>query len=130
MSRTSENTAFTCLICDLEVAPLSNGSYRNHCPGCLYSQHLDLVPGDRASSCEGMMEPVELFAGKSLYEEPLGNTGLGHRSLRPVRVGGSSIPVVGSCAASRQERGDSPSLLSLLCPREAQDRWGRLPSLR
>ncbi len=68
MSRPSENTAFTCLICDLEVAPLSNGSYRNHCPGCLYSQHLDVVPGDRASSCEGMMEPVGLKyrSGKGL----------------------------------------------------------------
>ena len=25
----------------------------------------------------------ELFAGKFLYEEPLGNTGLGPRSIRP-----------------------------------------------
>ena len=58
MSRTSENTAFTCLRCGLEVVPLSNGSYRNHCPRCLYSQHVDLAPGDRASPCEGMMEPV------------------------------------------------------------------------
>ena len=68
MSRTDENTAFMCLKCDLEVAPLSNGSYRNHCPGCLYSQHLDVVPGDRASSCEGMMEPIGLKyrSGKGL----------------------------------------------------------------
>ena len=58
MSRTSENTAFTCLRCGLDVVPLSNGSYRNHCPRCLYSRHLDLVPGDQASSCVGMMEPV------------------------------------------------------------------------
>ena len=58
MSRTRENTAFTCLRCGLEVEPLSNGSYRNHCPDCLYSQHLDVAPGDRASSCKGVMEPV------------------------------------------------------------------------
>ncbi|MCY4109935.1 MAG: RNHCP domain-containing protein [Chloroflexi bacterium] len=58
MSRTTENTAFACLHCGLEVLPLSNGSYRNHCPRCLYSKHLDVAPGDRASSCKGPMKPV------------------------------------------------------------------------
>jgi hypothetical protein len=58
VSRTSENTAFTCLLCGLEVVSLSNGSYRNHCPDCLYSQHLDVAPGDRSSLCRGTMEPV------------------------------------------------------------------------
>ena len=58
MSRTSENTAFTCLECGFEVAPLSNGSYRNHCPQCLYSLHVDHTPGDRASCCSGLMEPI------------------------------------------------------------------------
>lgn len=58
MSRAKENTAFTCLMCDLAVVPLSNGSYRNHCPRCLYSQHLDVVPGDRLSRCGGIMEPI------------------------------------------------------------------------
>ena len=68
MSRNSENTAFTCHRCGLAVVPLSNGSYRNHCPRCLYSRHLDLAPGDRASSCEGMMEPigVKYRSGKGL----------------------------------------------------------------
>ncbi len=60
MSRNSENTAFACLRCGLEVVPLSNGSYRNHCPGCLYSKHLDMASGDRASSCGGLMEPIGL----------------------------------------------------------------------
>ena len=60
MSKPRENTAFTCLHCGLAVAPLTNGSYRNHCPRCLYSQHLDVVPGDRASSCKGMMEPLAI----------------------------------------------------------------------
>ena len=58
MSRTTENTAFACLHCGLKVLPLSNGSYRNHCPRCLYSKHLDVAPGDRASSCKGPMKPV------------------------------------------------------------------------
>ena len=38
--------------------PLSNGSYRNHCPECLHSKHVDIVPGDRASSYGGVMEPI------------------------------------------------------------------------
>ena len=58
MSGASENTGYTCLYCGLKVVPLTNGSYRNHCPRCLYSLHLDIAPGDRASSCQGMMEPI------------------------------------------------------------------------
>ncbi|MCI0687244.1 MAG: RNHCP domain-containing protein [Sporichthyaceae bacterium] len=42
------------------MAPLNNGSYRNHCPVCLYSVHLDVRPGDRAAGCAGLMRPVEL----------------------------------------------------------------------
>jgi hypothetical protein len=42
------------------VEPLKNGSPRNHCPECLWSLHVDRVPGDRAESCGGEMEPVEL----------------------------------------------------------------------
>lgn len=42
------------------IKPLTNGSYRNHCPYCLYSLHLDQQPGDRESSCRGLMAPVGL----------------------------------------------------------------------
>jgi RNHCP domain-containing protein len=45
------------------VPPLTNGSYRNHCPRCLYSRHVDEVPGDRASGCGGLMRPVALRVG-------------------------------------------------------------------
>ncbi len=37
---------------------LANGSYRNHCPYCLHSLHVDVNPGDRASDCGGVLEPV------------------------------------------------------------------------
>ena len=60
MSRKKENTGFICGYCGREVAPLSNGSYRNHCPFCLYSRHVDLAPGDRRSDCGGLMRPVGL----------------------------------------------------------------------
>lgn len=58
MSRRLQNSGFTCLHCGAEVLPVTNGSYRNHCPFCLYSRHVDVVPGDRQNDCGGQMEPV------------------------------------------------------------------------
>lgn len=58
MSRRTENTGFPCVNCGRMVQPNTAGSYRNHCPHCLCSVHLDEVPGDRASACGGLMEPV------------------------------------------------------------------------
>jgi len=60
VARRDENVAFRCVHCDVPVAPCTNGSYRNHCPHCLWSLHVDEVPGDRASSCGGPMAPVGL----------------------------------------------------------------------
>jgi DNA-directed RNA polymerase subunit RPC12/RpoP len=54
------NTAFTCVHCHAEVPPLDNGSYRNHCPYCLYSLHVDINPGDRANECKGVLEPASV----------------------------------------------------------------------
>ena len=52
---------FTCEFCRQVVAPLEKGSYRNHCPACLYSKHVDLHgPGDRASQCLGLLKPIGL----------------------------------------------------------------------
>lgn len=52
------NVGFACARCGREVAPLANGSVRNHCPACLWSVHVDVNPGDRASDCGGPLEPV------------------------------------------------------------------------
>jgi DNA-directed RNA polymerase subunit RPC12/RpoP len=60
VSRKTENTGFICSHCGAEVKPLDNGSYRNHCPFCLYSLHVDNLPGDRMSDCHGIMEPVRI----------------------------------------------------------------------
>ncbi|TSC79025.1 MAG: hypothetical protein G01um101425_871 [Candidatus Peregrinibacteria bacterium Gr01-1014_25] len=50
--------AFTCGHCGVHVEPLGAGTYRNHCPMCLWSRHVDEHgPGDRAALCKGMMEP-------------------------------------------------------------------------
>jgi hypothetical protein len=54
------NEAFACLHCGFEVPLVDRGPIRNHCPRCLRSAHVDGdVPGDRASSCSGVMDPVE-----------------------------------------------------------------------
>ena len=69
MSRKTENTAFTCLHCGRQVLPLTNGSFRDHCPFCLYSLHVDEEVGDRMSGCRGLMEPVGvLFHSKKGYQ--------------------------------------------------------------
>jgi DNA-directed RNA polymerase subunit RPC12/RpoP len=60
LSRSAENTGFRCLHCGADVWPVTNGGYRNHCPFCLHSRHVDERPGDRASSCRGLMAPIAL----------------------------------------------------------------------
>jgi len=54
------NEAFACLRCGASVKPLRNGTVRNHCPECLWSLHVDRVPGDRAERCGSLMQPVAL----------------------------------------------------------------------
>lgn len=58
MSRRNENTGFDCLNCGKAVVAVSNGGYRNHCPFCLCSRHVDLRPGDRAAECKAVMDPI------------------------------------------------------------------------
>lgn len=50
---------FVCAACGVEVPP-SGRMPRDHCPICLRSLHVDVVPGDRASTCRGLMEPVDV----------------------------------------------------------------------
>ena len=60
MARQDENRGFVCTSCGADVKPLTNGSYRNHCPACLCSVHVDVQPGDRANSCGGLMHAVSI----------------------------------------------------------------------
>lgn len=53
---------FTCKFCGRLCTPENAGSsHRNHCPNCLYSLHVDDEPGDRASDCGGIMEPIAVW---------------------------------------------------------------------
>ena len=54
---TKNDASFVCANCGREVEPLGYSS-RNHCPFCLWSLHLDVNPGDRASECGGKMETI------------------------------------------------------------------------
>lgn len=52
------NDGFICDACGKNVPPAS-GTFRNHCPFCLTSKHVDdTVPGDRDASCHGLMRPI------------------------------------------------------------------------
>ena len=57
--------SFTCRVCGRLVGPDTAGNtHRNHCPNCLSSLHMDEKPGDRASDCGGIMEPIGVWVRK------------------------------------------------------------------
>jgi len=47
-------------VCDKCGADVRGTGFTNHCPHCLWSRHVDINPGDRAATCEGLMEPVRV----------------------------------------------------------------------
>jgi hypothetical protein len=70
MGKKEENTNFECAVCRSCVIPLQHGSYRNHCPFCLSSLHVDdAIPGDRKSLCHGIMKAYRLkYSGKKGWQ--------------------------------------------------------------
>ena len=61
---TMRDESFICEVCKREVEPLRYTA-RDHCPFCLSSLHVDNNPGDRSSSCHGVMVPVGMDKVKS-----------------------------------------------------------------
>lgn len=55
---------FTCEQCGFFV--VGNG-YTNHCSKCLWGKHVDVNPGDRASVCQGMMQPYSFTMNKQEF---------------------------------------------------------------
>jgi len=55
---------FVCQNCGTKV---SGNGYTNHCPSCLYSKHVDINPGDRLSSCGGLMIPASFEIKRGEY---------------------------------------------------------------
>jgi len=60
MARKTENIGFLCTNCNQNVSEIKKGTIRNHCPFCLFSVHLDVVPGDRKAECGGLMRPARV----------------------------------------------------------------------
>lgn len=58
---------FICENCGKYVEKL-NITARDHCPFCLYSKHVDKMPGDRQNSCKGLLKPVSIEKFKDSYK--------------------------------------------------------------
>ena len=58
--------SFICKQCGQLVTPDEAGSRRRNrcCTQCLHSLHVDERPGDRASVCESIMEPISVWVRK------------------------------------------------------------------
>ena len=56
---------FYCINCKglVPVAEYGTGQ-RNHCPKCLWSQHVDFQLGDRRSACKSGMEAISVSVNK------------------------------------------------------------------
>lgn len=58
---------FRCENCGKEVELLVY-SARDHCPYCLYSKHVDIMPGDRSNNCLGLLVPIDIEKFKNAYK--------------------------------------------------------------
>ena len=56
---TKNDNGFTCANCGKDIKPLGYTS-RDHCTSCLCSIHVDVMPGDRANTCLGLLVPVNV----------------------------------------------------------------------
>ena len=64
---TMKDESFICENCGFEVNKL-NYTARDHCPQCLYSKHVDIMPGDRMNKCEGLLKPIGIEKFKNTYK--------------------------------------------------------------
>lgn len=64
---TMKDENFTCENCHKNVNKL-NYTARDHCPYCLYSKHVDIMPGDRLNKCKGLLKPIGIEKFKDTYK--------------------------------------------------------------
>ena len=64
---TMRDEEFICDACGKEVLPLKY-SARDHCPYCLYSKHVDIMPGDRKNTCLGLLKPIGIEKFRDTYK--------------------------------------------------------------
>ena len=58
---------FYCEYCQKRVSKL-NYTARDHCPFCLYSKHVDIMPGDRNNKCHGLLKPIGIEKYRDTYK--------------------------------------------------------------
>ncbi len=58
---------FTCENCGKEIKKLGYTA-RDHCNYCLYSKHVDIMPGDRKNSCHGLLKPIGIEKYKDSFK--------------------------------------------------------------
>ena len=58
---------FTCEVCKNKVSALGYTA-RDHCPKCLCSKHVDIFPGDRKETCQGILKPIAIEPFKDTYK--------------------------------------------------------------
>ena len=93
--KAERSASYTCAACGQDIPAAAPGTrYRNHCPHCLCSVHLDEVPGDRAAHCGGVMEAVGVWVREG------GEWALIHR-----------CKVCGAFHSNRIAADDNPALL-------------------
>ncbi len=68
-------------VCEKCKKSVKGDGFTDHCPQCLWSKHVDINPGDRSSSCKGMMEPegVKKEGEKYFIYYKCQNCGFKHR---------------------------------------------------
>ncbi|MBU2037206.1 RNHCP domain-containing protein [Patescibacteria group bacterium] len=73
--------------------------YTDHCPKCLWSQHVDVNPGDRQADCGGDMEPIgaEIKGDANIIYYKCQRCGLAHRVKA---AGEDNIEVIINLSAS------------------------------
>ena len=64
---TMRDEEFVCENCGELVSPLGYTA-RDHCPHCLYSKHVDIMPGDRQNTCKGLLKPIGIEKFKDTYK--------------------------------------------------------------
>ena len=90
--REQGDDGFFCRKCGRGVSLEPYGTrHRNHCPWCLWSVHVDESPGDRASVCGGLLEPIAIWAKRD------GEWAIVHRcgscgQLKTNRIAGDDNP--------------------------------------
>ena len=64
---TMRDEEFICENCHKKVSPLGYTA-RDHCPYCLYSKHVDIMPGDRSNECKGLLRPIDIEKFKDTFK--------------------------------------------------------------